>query len=98
MTVAELGERMSSQEFRDWMVFDSIEPFGDTRADLRQALTTSMMYNIALAQSNSKKRSTYKDFMPFDRSRKASPSTQANEPRSPEVLAAKFAAFTGGKG
>lgn len=98
MTVAELLDRMSSREFSEWMAFYSIEPFGEERADLRQALTTSAVANMHQAQTKKPKWTTPKDFMPFLRDGKPAQEKQADVAKSPEVLAAKFAALTGGKG
>lgn len=35
MTVEEMLERMSAEEFKRWQIFYSIEPFGEARADIR---------------------------------------------------------------
>jgi hypothetical protein len=35
MTVAELRRRMGSGEFRQWVAYSHIEPFGELRADAR---------------------------------------------------------------
>ena len=45
MTVAELGQRMSSREFSEWQVFAANEPFGEDRADLHTALLCSVLAN-----------------------------------------------------
>ncbi len=45
MTVEELGVRMSSRELSEWLAFERIEPFGDVRADIRQAMTTMFIAN-----------------------------------------------------
>jgi Protein of unknown function (DUF4035) len=44
-TVEELGERMSSSEFREWTVFYANDPWGEARADLRSAHLASLFYN-----------------------------------------------------
>ena len=63
MTVAELLQRVSSRELGEWMAYERIEPFGETRADLRVGMLTSLTANI-----NRKKGATPftpQDFMPF---------------------------------
>jgi len=49
---------MDSREFAEWMAYNSIEPFGDERADLRAALISCTMANLW-----SKKRHKLKDFL-----------------------------------
>ena len=46
MTVAELGERMSSRELGEWIAFARCEPFGDARADLRAGIIASAVVNV----------------------------------------------------
>ena len=93
MTVAELLDRMSSREFSEWMAYYGIEPFGEERADLRQALTTSTMANIAQAQTKHPKWTKPEDYMPFS---KPEAQTETNDPASPEALRGKLMAFAGG--
>lgn len=95
MTVAELGDRMSSAEFSEWMAFYSIEPFGEERADIRQALTTSAIHNSVQAQTKKPKWTKPEDFMPF--SEKAAPQPKSNVSMSPDALMAKFNALTSKK-
>lgn len=97
MTVAELGDRMSSRELSEWMAFYQIEPFGDERADLRQAMTTSAVHNSIQAQAKHPKWTKPGDFMPFS----GNP-TQPNTEIAPvdgmtdaELLKAKFLALAG---
>lgn len=98
MTVAELGERMSSAEFAEWMAYYAIEPFGEERADLRQALTTSAIHNSVQAQTKHPKWTKPEDFMPFrETPQPKTPEIVPVEPASPETLLAKFTALTGGK-
>ena len=63
MTVRELLGRISSRELSEWMAFYRLEPFGDQRADLRQAITTAMLANVN--RKRSAKAAEPKDFMPF---------------------------------
>lgn len=90
MTVGELGVRMSSHEFSEWMAYYAIDPFGEDRADLRQALTTAAVANSVEAQRKHPKWTKPEDFMPF----KETPEPEA-EPGAPEDLKAKLLAFAG---
>lgn len=92
MTVAELLDRMSSAEFAEWIAFYGMEPFGEERADLRQAMTTSAMHNNLQAKAKNPKWTKPEDFMLFSDKPKAQPKTSA--PASPEALMAKFNALT----
>lgn len=95
MTVAELLERMSSREFSEWMAYAGIEPFGEERADLRQAMTTSAIHNSVQAQAKHPKWTKPGDFMPF--SKQDTPAVgSADDLRAnaaPELLHAKLLAF-----
>ena len=93
MTVAELGERMSSAEFTEWMAYDRIDPFGEERADLRQAMTSSGVHNLLQAQTKKPKYLEPKDFMLFSDKPKEKPKA-AN---TPEAMMAKFNALTSKK-
>lgn len=100
MTVAELGERMSSAEFSEWMAFYNIEPFGEERADLRQALTTSAVHNSIQVQMKKPQWTKPGDFMPFSTQPKEQPKKQppaAIPAASPDALLAKFNALTNRK-
>jgi hypothetical protein len=44
-SVRELLARFDSMELSEWIAFSYIEPFGDERADYRQALTTCVLAN-----------------------------------------------------
>lgn len=90
MTVGELGQRMSSHEFTEWMAYYEIEPFGEQRADLRQALTTAAVHNTIQAQRKNPKWTKPQDFMPFEE--KAEPEV---EPAAPDELKGKLLAFAG---
>ena len=90
MTVAELLDRMSSREFSEWMAYYQIEPFGEARADLRQALTTTAVINAAQAQAKHPKWSKPEDFMLFSKAQ-----SKTNEPVSPDELKGKLLAFAG---
>lgn len=89
---------MSSAEFSEWMAYYSIEPFGEERADLRQALTTSAVHNGIQAQTKNPKWTNPKDFMPFTDKQREAESPQTKAAKTPEQLLAKFNALTKGKG
>ena len=46
MTVRELLARIDSHELSEWLAYYQIEPFGETRADMRAALIAMIMANI----------------------------------------------------
>lgn len=56
------------------MAYYSIEPFGEWRADYRQAITSMVLANA----NRSKKQRAFKvkDFMPFDKPKKRRQQTQ----------------------
>lgn len=95
MPVAELLDRMSSREFSEWMAYYEIEPFGEERADLRQAMTTSAVHNTIQAQTKRPKWTKPEDFMIF--SDRTQPKTEESGPVEPELLKAKLFAFAAGK-
>ena len=45
-TVHELERSLGSRELAEWMAYDSIDPIGEVRGDLRAALISSTMANI----------------------------------------------------
>ena len=62
-TVAELEETMSSRELTEWIAFNAIQPFGDTRADLRSAIIASTVANCHRTSGTPFK---VADFMPYE--------------------------------
>lgn len=64
MTVAELGRRMSSDEFAGWIAYAAIEPFGPRREDLRAALVASILVNTSTGRDAQKYRPA--DFLGLD--------------------------------
>lgn len=46
MTVTELGARMSSAEFSEWMTYAALEPFGPLRDDLRAGEIAATIANV----------------------------------------------------
>ena len=45
-TVRELEHSLSSQELTEWIVFDSINPIGEIRGDIRNACLMALLANI----------------------------------------------------
>jgi len=45
MTVRRLLSEIDSPELSEWVAYYNIEPFGEERADLRQAITTCTLSN-----------------------------------------------------
>lgn len=41
-----LGRRLTFQQFRDWKIYASLEPFGEWRADVRTAHIVSTLINV----------------------------------------------------
>ncbi len=59
---------MSSIEFAEWKAFSELHPFGEERADFRNAMLCEVVSNILPGKG---KRQKLKDFMPkFDRARR----------------------------
>jgi hypothetical protein len=74
-TVRELLGRLDSQELSEWMAFYSIDPWGDQRGDLRNAMLLAHVVGMM------RKRGTMpphpREFMPFtDRIRYQTPEEQ----------------------
>lgn len=59
MTVEELLERMSLEEFREWQIFERVEPFGDRRADVLTGMICATLANIHRGEKT-------KPFTPWD--------------------------------
>lgn len=54
---------MSSRELSEWIAYNAIQPFGDTRADLRSAIIASTVANCHRASGTP---FTVSDFMPYE--------------------------------
>ncbi len=50
-TVRELLARIDARELAEWQAYFRLEPFGEERADWRQAQTTAMLANVNLAKN-----------------------------------------------
>jgi len=81
MSVAECQARVSSEEFAEWQVYYTLEPWGEWRADLRAGIIAA-----ASVSPYTKRRITPKDFMPkFER--------KANKRQTVEEQKSMLAAF-----
>ena len=59
---------MSSREFAEWMAFFEIQPFGERRADFRNASLMALVSNVMTRTKDSDPVKTPGDFMPdFER-------------------------------
>ncbi len=59
---------MSAREFTQWEAFYLLEPFGDDRADLRNAILCSTIFNLLKGKKVTAK--TPQEFMPFLKKKK----------------------------
>lgn len=58
-------ENLSNREIEEWMIFYSIDPFGEVRADLRSAMQTAHLISPHLKKGKSVKLSDFMlDFEP----------------------------------
>ena len=80
MTVGELLARISSRELTEWALYAEMEPFGETRADLRAGIVASTMAN--LYQKKGSKALAPADFMPKFGPKEAKEPKEPKEPRS----------------
>lgn len=64
MSVKRIQKEIDAAEFVEWMAYNQIDPFGEDRADLRNAITSMSVARGAGAGKNLK----VSDFMPtFDK-------------------------------
>lgn len=66
MTVAELGARMSSAEFAEWMAYAALEPFGPQRDDVRAGTVAATLANIHRDRKARPSPFTSEDFFPSE--------------------------------
>lgn len=72
MTRSELMERMSANEFFEWMIMEQIEPFGDKRGDIQAGLIAQIIANIH--RDPNKDPYQLEDFLPqFEERKKLTP-------------------------
>lgn len=55
--------RMSSVELAEWMAFDTLEPIGELRGDVRTGIVASLIYNVN--RGKDMKPLAPIDFMPY---------------------------------
>ena len=75
-SVVEAQARISSQEYTEWLAYYQIDPWGEERSDLRNAMLAMLLAN----QYRSKGRRAFKieDFIPkFGRERKRQTAEEA---------------------
>jgi hypothetical protein len=64
MTVGQLLASISSRELTEWLVYYSLEPFGDERADLRAGIVASTVANSVRDPKRQAKPFEPRQFMP----------------------------------
>ena len=67
MPVSQMLHSLTSSELTEYMAFDSLEPIGEPRADLRAGIIASTFVNHSM--SPPKRAATAVDFMPFVKKR-----------------------------
>lgn len=77
-TVHEIESQMTMREFYAWLDFYAVEPFGDTRADIRAGIIAATTANVY--RGKGKKPFSPSDFMLFK-----------DEPDSEKTIVKKFA-------
>jgi hypothetical protein len=65
MTLEQMDETMTVDEYRSWIAFYLEEPFGEVRADLRAGVISATMARVMGGKGS--KRHTPLDFMPIVR-------------------------------
>lgn len=62
-TVSELKDRIDAEELKYWMAYYAVEPFGEERADLRNAIVAQTVAACAAFRKGAVPK--LEDFMPF---------------------------------
>ena len=62
-TVGELQDRISYEEFYQWLAFMSVEPIGDRRLDLHFAMLSTLIANVNRDPKQRSKPFELNDFM-----------------------------------
>ena len=79
---------LTHRQIVEWVLYDSLSPFGDERADYRQAVTSALLVNVNRGK-NSKAASPL-DFMPFSKWKKVQPqSIKEQKAVISQIMAAK---------
>jgi hypothetical protein len=68
-TVDELLDSLSYAEFKQWLEFDAMEPLGERRADIRNAMLMAQQANLYRDSKKQSKPYAIRDFMPFELAR-----------------------------
>lgn len=88
MTVRELLARIDSRELSEWMAYAALEPFGETRGDLRAGIVASVIANVHRGKGQKAFQPT--DFLPeFGRPERQGQSVE-DQVRIAELLTAAF--------
>lgn len=61
--MSQLLRELDSAELTEWMAYEQMEPFGETRADLRAGIVASTVANHGMAELKRPARPS--DYMPF---------------------------------
>lgn len=67
MTLGELRERVSSAELTAWFAYYRLDPWGEQRADLRNAMSMRQVAAIHRDPKRSPRPPSVEDFMPYMR-------------------------------
>lgn len=65
MTVRDLSQRLTEEEFGEWLAYDSISPIGGNRIDILAAQICSVIANVNRNQKKKPSPYTIKDFLLF---------------------------------
>lgn len=60
-------EEMEATEIDDWITYYSIEPWGDHRADIRNAILCNLIHNKDIPKDKASKRTKTQDWMVFSK-------------------------------
>lgn len=95
MTVGELGSRMSSAEFSEWIEFESLEPFGAMHLEFIGGQVCSTVANVNRDPKHNPKPYAPDDFMPalnaeFTRNKKPVEAPELTEAQKAAFLDASF--------
>lgn len=71
--------RITAKQFRQWEVYNELEPFGEFRDDVRAAQITAMIFNMAVAVKDRKPLTEF--LLPWDKvlEQEAAPKRQTPE-------------------
>ncbi len=84
-TVGEIERTMSAFELREWMSYAAMEPWGDTRADMRAAVIAR---EVRMSFTTGSRRYSLLDFMPIVKAE-----FEREQKDSADAIAARFNAM-----